>query len=1244
MASDGAQFLKSVHWQPRYSGETGDPLRDFYIPALSRSVAYDRKAGFFSSTALGVAAEGVTRLVANGGTMRLLVGCQLSQDDVEVIGSAYKKREELQGLVERRLLETLLQPTDGIQRDRLSLLSWMIVQGKLDIKVAVPQDEYGTLLSPERAEGIFHEKVGIFTDAEGDRLVFSGSINETAAAWLKNVESFHVYRSWGADAGHAEAEVQEFSLLWENKGRRSTVLEFPEAVRNRLIEIAPPEVTDKDPAERDRDRPTLKGEAEKWAFQFLRDAPHLMVDGQDPLEPVFRLAAATSAVRPWPNQEKTALDAIRRYPQRFLFCDEVGLGKTIEAGLVLRTLLLRGMVKRCLILVPGGLVKQWQEELIEKFNLDIPRFTGGAFVDARGREWVPEDENPWASKDVFIASSHLAKRRGRQERVLAAPEWDLIIVDEAHHARRSAPTREEEYRPNHLLRLLRELRKKTNGMLLLTATPMQIDVVELWDLLVLLGMGGKWGAPHGDNLKDYFRELRLWPAGNEAFLFGMVRDYLQNGGHLDPKLDEQARESVGPVFWQRLLNAAREGGVPPRAGGDRTKLAFCQQFFSRHTPLRRFMQRSTRDLLRRYREKGLIRENVPGRAVQDRFVPFRRPEEKELYERLEEYIGDYWRKAERESNAGLGFVMAIYRRRLTSSLYAVRRSLERRLADLQAGVASSCAGLTGEDLEDADILDTDIAEDMGAAGARISGDVRQEMEYLRRFIHDLNTAAYDSKFEQLVSDLNDQLRRHSKVIVFTQYTDTMDYLREQLVKVYGQQLACYSGRGGEYWDGDAWRGTSKEAIKNRFAVADDLKILLCTDAASEGLNLQTCGLLINWDAPWNPMKVEQRIGRLDRIGQLFREVTVINYFYEESIEATIYKRLGERIDWFQVAVGKLQPVLARLPSAIEQAAKAGREARAKTLETVIAELETQLDAMEAEGLDVDECVEQELPISGPLPGASVTAQDIEAIFTGSVFLRESVGMRQLEGKLHELRWNRELVTVTFDPDTYDTHAGSVRYLTYGEPLFEELLRRAPQPDLDDVDGPILRSMAGRLPTVRYDWFGDGNEWNENIKDVRRMLELLQAEGTGADVAVPAVERQRVTSLLGACAERLLNRVAEQRGARLQGELATLRAQAEGVLWDRVALDLARRPEGAPDDDRELVADAQGLLQTQLDARVQPYPPLLRLIGKPAGELDPPVRRLKRHFGEKPESIAARLGRVTRRANELFAAYKEASSH
>jgi len=289
--------------------------------------------------------------------------------------------------------------------------------------------------------------------------------------------------------------------------------------------------------------------------------------------------------------------------------------------------------------------------------------------------------------------------------------------------------------------------------------------------------------------------------------------------------------------------------------------------------------------------------------------------------------------------------MTVYRRRLTSSFYAVRRSLERRLAFLRG---TKDLGLTEDDIEQ-DALSLDVDEDLEPRRA-----FRDEIEYVEDFVHALSTLGEtDSKVTRLLGDLHEIFRQRDTVLVFTQYTDTMDFLREHLRQSYGGQVACYSGRGGERWDGLTWVPVTKEEIKNDFRQGDQLKILLCTDAASEGLNLQTCGVLINYDMPWNPMRVEQRIGRIDRIGQRYDEVWIRNYFYEDTVEARVYRALSDRIDWFQDVVGPLQPILARVGRVIKSLVMVPENQRRQALRQELADLQAALDGMTG-GLDLDQ--------------------------------------------------------------------------------------------------------------------------------------------------------------------------------------------------------------------------------------------------------------------------------------------------
>ena len=154
-------------------------------------------------------------------------------------------------------------------------------------------------------------------------------------------------------------------------------------------------------------------------------------------------------------------------------------------------------------------------------------------------------------------------------------------------------------------------------------------------------------------------------------------------------------------------------------------------------------------------------------------------------------------------------------------------------------------------------------------------------------------------------------------MVFTQFTDTMDYLRE-LLAAAGSSVMCFSGRGGEIRNTDGtWTLISRDAVKRRFKEGRS-EVLVCTDAAAEGLNFQFCGALVNYDMPWNPMRVEQRIGRIDRLGQRLSDIRIINLHYEDTVEADVYRALRSRISIFEKVVGGLQPILAKLPRLIEE--------------------------------------------------------------------------------------------------------------------------------------------------------------------------------------------------------------------------------------------------------------------------------------------------------------------------------------
>ncbi|MEJ7784649.1 MAG: helicase-related protein [Solirubrobacteraceae bacterium] len=1032
------------------------PLDAFYVPFLGEAVSYDRVTGYFSSSALAIAAEGISRFIARCGTMRLLVGAQLADDDVRAVLDGARLAE----IVAARLEQAPLEAADAIAHHRLATLAYLVREGRLEMKVGVPTDHLGRPLRQAEAEGYFHTKYGILTDTAGNRVVFVGSDNESARGWLRNHETFTVAPSWMAQIWefHGEPLVAKFEALWDGEpDPHWAIFDLPDAVRAQLIQRAPPEPpVVRDPAEQgvDRDR-----NWDELLLHFASAAPRLCGGSG--------VGFATAGVEAWPHQLAIARRAVETYPRSYLLADEVGLGKTIEAGLILRELLVSGHAERALVLVPASVIRQWQEELFEKFALDLPRFDGADFYDAGGAEIPrPAVGNLWSAFPVILASSHLARRRSRRSEIIAAGPWDVVLVDEAHHARRRGAKPAAE--PNTLLRLLQDMHaaRSWKVLYLASATPMQMHAHEAWDLLDLLGLNGAWGNS-AHLFVRYYAELRndVFAERDWMLLSRMAADYATDvNARTDHALAAAAKRELGPAGARPILRFGADGITSMAARGlRRPAQAFMDEWLRAHTPMRDRVFRTTRAKLREYKALGLLSAdtNVPYRRVDDRFIPMT-AEESHLYERIERYISRFYnqyRIAGGQAQRALGFIMTVYRRRLTSSFLAIERSLQRRRDTLLASGGASAlldeddvAALEGSDLADAD------AELSGPAEG-----LAREVEELNSFLAELKRRPpNESKMGRLLEELRTSFAsRHDTVVIFTQYTDTMDYVRDQLLGTYGSRVACYSGRGGERWNPDSqtWQPTSKEAIKKLFREGVEIKILIGTDSLSEGLNLQTCGKLVNYDMPWNFMRVEQRIGRIDRIGGRER-VEVANYFYKGTVEEQIYRGIGHDFEWFEDVVGPAQPVLNQIEAAIEAVAmeQPGVQREQDIQEHVTAIREQMRTARDAP-VTLAELGETITPELEPEPAIDLAG--LERILTTNTATGERFTRHPtiVGAYLLQLAAPRP-VAVTFRRRVLEEHAPALRLLTYGTPELTALLPEAPDDTATfEAPGGSARTLA-----------------------------------------------------------------------------------------------------------------------------------------------------------------------------------------
>ena len=1037
-------MLRERAWRLKYTPDDGDLVELFYVPALENAERYDRLTGYFNARALTLAARGIEGLVHNGGRMRLVVGCTLEPPEVEAV----ERGEQLRTLVERRLTSPPLAPPDPASADALELLAWVVARGFLDVKVAVPCD---TDHEPIPSDGIFHEKAGIIEDRAGDRIAWTGSLNETAAGWRHNWESISVYTSWGPEPERVDGEEANFARIWAGKARRVIVLDVPDAVRRDLMRFMPasdeparlaekPEASsarvprEKPEAEATRPEPPaapLPGDLRSRVWSFIRHAPSLPEGGE-------RVGEATSAVTPWPHQVRAFERLYRNWPPRLLIADEVGLGKTIQAGMLLRQAWLAGRAKRILVLAPKAVLAQWQIELREKFNLNWPIYDGGKLVRypspaLRGRNAVEVGRERWHREPAVIASSHLMRRLDRASALVEEAEaWDLVVLDEAHHARRRGAGSQREGGPNGLLRLMQGLRHRTRGLILLTATPMQVHPIEVWDLLDLLGLPPEWNARA---FLGFFDDLEQPSPSPEALdrLARLFRSAERSYGEVETE-DAQRLANLSHLKTNKVLRALRDGASIPRRHLETTERRAAIAIMRERTPLRHLVSRHTRELLRQYFKVGMLATPIAERRVEDRFLEMTAAE-RALYDTVEDYIASTYNQAGARERTAVGFVMTIYRRRLASSFRALRETLRKHRDAMAGGGPVQLAGLA-EDAPDDEAVDDIVDTDEVAALQReaLAAEERADIESL---LDRIGRLPPDSKLAGLKSTLH-ELRRndHGQVMVFTQYTDTMDFLRERLLRDSAARLMCFSGRGGEIpAAGGSWRRIGRDDARRRFRDRE-ADVFLCTDAAAEGLNFQFCGALINYDMPWNPMRVEQRIGRIDRLGQQNRVIRIVNLHYEGTVESDVYRALRTRIGLFESVVGRLQPILARLPRTISQSVLSGEDRDGRERANLVDTIERQAREAEGSGFDIDAVTESDLALPARAP-SSVTMDDLDRIVGRPDVMPPGTDVQPMGRREYGLLTPgmTERLRVTTDPEYFEEHAESVELWSPGSPLF-----------------------------------------------------------------------------------------------------------------------------------------------------------------------------------------------------------------
>ena len=567
---------------------------------------------------MAAASQGFSAFVSNRGRARFIVGADLDPDDINAVlkGTEEKLIKTLNG----RLDNDELWPAEvkrGVQ-----LLAWMVANDFLEIRVAFRVHRMtGKAIPFESVEdGYVHEKWAVFCDKYENGLYISGSLNESRTALTINAENIDVHCDWTSetDCQRVEIAAKDFDVLWRNQNPGIRVLSLPAAVKDRLIKFSPDclnkidlsamlqEIDGSHAAKLEFPPPSPK----EWLiFSLLKDGPFLPNGRYVGME--------TAPVLPWPHQEVVARRLIDSWPYSYLLCDEVGLGKTIEAGLAMRSLYLAGHVHRVLIATPASLTQQWQREMATKFLLPFGRALSSTNI--RHEYLLPYETEKTAlslyEPDLTIVSTGLLSRKERQVDLRNARSFDIALLDEAHYARRSNPTQGSRVHPRYgnMQRAVEDnLRKRAKSLWLATATPMQLHPVEVCDLIRLTSRVGSFQLDPTLTMTYYdiigkIISGGVMQASNWEFL---RRSYLALR-HLDPihyhYLESAVMDGASRLPVRRWLDKGTIPRIADRKG--LLRLLFAA------SPLSRVMLRHTRPLLDIYHEEGRLSANLARRIV-----------------------------------------------------------------------------------------------------------------------------------------------------------------------------------------------------------------------------------------------------------------------------------------------------------------------------------------------------------------------------------------------------------------------------------------------------------------------------------------------------------------------------------------------------------------------------------------------------------------------------------------------------
>lgn len=829
----------------RFSSRTHRLDASFLMQHLTGAQSYKRIAGYFTSSLFEVAGEALEHIPE----VKIVCNVDIHPDDLKV---AQLRESKMLG----RWNERALEAEALLNRERYRRLDAFLAKHGQAVRIA-----------PDDICGFVHGKAGVITLADGRRLGFIGSMNETRNGWQRHYEIL-----WEDESPEGVAWIEEeFDFLW------NAAKPLPQAVIREVHR---------------------RGYRREIEFVEIDDdenlAPAALIES-----PLYREG---QQLQPW--QQGFLTECLRHQrlhgTVRLLLADEVGLGKTLSLATAALTLCLlsdkdNGPRRPVVIFAPATLTEQWQTEMLDKLGIPTARW------DTVGKVWLDADErvlSPAGREQIAhcplrigIVSTGLMMRDSLEKQHLLGMRFGVVILDEAHKARTRQGFGKEAGTPNELLAFMREIAARADHVLLGTATPIQTNPADLWDLLGILHQGpGRFVLGH---------DLAPWHRPDEVLDILSGRVEVESLTHAWELLRSPLprMESTSEPRARRLFSAIRQD-LGLQNGEWQTNRSLADLTEETREILEEELERRISGAMLFQRENPLVRHVVlrKRQQLEDAGLLARvgvdvHPEREQaseqrafdaLFEGKALRTSEDFRQAYGEARA---FGKALAKRGKGSGF--MKNLMEQRIcSSVHAGLATARRLLQGDaEHEEDEEQEVDLKVETG-----------EEREVLQRLITRLERLEADPKMEAVVHFLDKEKWLELGVIIFSQYYDTAKWLADSLAARYPEEaVGLYAGAGRSrlYQRGDSV-SVERETLK-RMVAEHQIRVMVATDAACEGLNLQTLGTLINVDLPWNPTRLEQRIGRIKRFGQRRETVDMLNLVFEQTVDEKIYERLSERM-------------------------------------------------------------------------------------------------------------------------------------------------------------------------------------------------------------------------------------------------------------------------------------------------------------------------------------------------------------